>query len=193
MQEAGIEFAYNPNDWTRENVTVNITAKAQKLSLQYTKNEPEKESSWQNYDTNTGVLMTENGKLYARLINNLGETSQYATGEVSKIDRTAPTIGVSQGIITKNSIEVNVSASDNQSGIPTTGTYRYYLNGTHKPEATGNSYTFTNLNPATQYTIKVVVQDNVGNLAEQTITPTTKTPTVAEYKGRRYLWYNHRN
>ena len=186
LQEAGIIFTYNPNDWTKGNVTVEITANAQKLSIQYAKNEPEKESSWQKYDTNTGVVMTENGNLYARLANNLGEVSQYATGEVSKIDRTAPSMSVTQGAITKNSIVVNVSANDNQSGIPTSGAYRYYLNGTHKPEATGSSYTFTNLNPNTQYSIKVVVQDKVGNLAEQTITPTTATPTVADYKGRSY-------
>ena len=77
------------------------------------------------------------------------------------------------------------------SGLPASGAYRYYLNGTHKPEATGNSYTFTNLNPGTQYTIKVVVQDKVGNPAEQTITPKTTEATVADYKGRRYIWYNN--
>lgn len=74
------------------------------------------------------------------------------------------------------------------SGLPTSGAYQYYLNGVHKPEATGNSYTFTNLNPGTQYTIKVVVKDKLGNSAEQTITPTTATPTVEDYKGRKCIW-----
>ena len=150
MQEEGITFTYHPNEWTKGNVTVNITANAQKLSIQYAKNEPEKESSWQNYDASIGVVMTNNGNVYARLINNLGETSEFATGEVTKIDRTAPTIRVTQGTITQNSIVVNVTASDNESGIPASGAYQYYLNGTHKPEATGNTYTFTNLNPGTQ-------------------------------------------
>lgn len=184
LQEAGITLTYDPSSWTKENVTVKITSKAQKLSIQYAKNEPEKESSWQNYDANTGVVMTENGNIYARLINNLGEASEFTTGEVTKIDRTAPSISVTQGAITKNSIAVTVTASDNESGISASGAYQYYLNGTHKPEATGNSYTFTNLNAGTQYTIKVVVQDVAGNPAEKTITPTTTTPTVAESKGR---------
>ena len=76
------------------------------------------------------------------------------------------------------------------SGLPTSGAYQYYLNGTHKPEATGSTYTFTNLNPETPYTIKVVVQDKVGNPAEQTITPTTAAPTIEDYKGRKCIW-NH--
>ena len=191
LQEAGITFAYNPNDWTKGNVAVNITANAPKFFIQYAKGEPEKESSWQNYEANTGVVMTENGNVYARLINNLGETSEFATGEVTKIDRIAPTLRVTQGSVTKNSIVVNVSASDNESGIPTSGAYQYYINGVYKPEATGNSYTFTNLNPGTQYTIKVVIQDIAGNSAEQIITPTTAEPTIADYKGRRYLRYNN--
>ena len=77
--------------------------------------------------------------------------------------------------------------------MPASGAYRYYLNGSYKPEATGNRYTFTNLNPSTQYTIKVVVQDKAGNPAEQTITVTTATPTVADSKGRRFIWYNYAN
>ena len=112
LQEARITFAYDPNDWTKGDVTVNITANAQKLFIQYAKGEPEKESSWQNYEANMGVVMTENGNIYARLINNLGETSQYATGEVTKIDRIAPTLNVTQGAINKNSIVINVSAND---------------------------------------------------------------------------------
>ena len=42
---AGITFNYDPNDWTKNNVTVTITTSLQKLSIQYAKNEPEKESS----------------------------------------------------------------------------------------------------------------------------------------------------
>ena len=126
----------------------------------------------------------ENGNIYARLSNELGETTAWATGNVSKIDRTNPNLNVTTGSITSSSIVVNVSASDTPSGLATTNAYRYYLNGTLVPAATGSSYNFTGLNAATQYTIKVIVYDQAGNSNEQTITPTTGVPTVAESKGR---------
>lgn len=111
LQEAGITFDYNPNDWTKENVKVTITTTAEKFSLQYTLKDPQDESSWNHYPS-TGVDMSENGEIYARLKNNLGETSQWATGEVSKIDRKGPEVNLNLGAITSNSIVVNVLASD---------------------------------------------------------------------------------
>ena len=69
------------------------------------------------------------------------------------------------------------------SGMPTPNAYHYYLNGTEKTDAKGNSYTFSALNASTKYTIKVVVYDRVGNLTEQSITPTTAKVTIADKKG----------
>ena len=182
LEEAEIKFSYEPSGWTNGNVTVTITTKADKFSIQYTTGDPNDKNSWQSYPE-TGVIMTENGNIYARLINELGETTTWATGNVSKIDRTKPNINVTTGAITSSSIVVNVSASDTPSGLATTNAYRYYLNGTLIPAATGRSYNFTGLSASTRYTIKVIVYDQAGNSNEQTITPTTGTPTVAESKG----------
>ena len=181
LEEAEIKFSYAPSGWTNGNVTVTITAKADKFSIQYAIKDPKDENSWQSYPE-TGVIMTENGAIYARLINELGETTTWATGNVSKIDRTKPNINVTTGTITQNSILVNVSASDTPSGLATSNAYRYYLNGTLIPAATGRSYNFTGLNVATQYTIKVIVYDQAGNYNEQTITPKTAEPTIADLK-----------
>ena len=190
LQGAEIEFNYEPSGWTNGNVKVTITAKADKFSLQYAIKDPNDENSWQNYPL-AGVEMTENGDIYARLSNELGETTAWATGNVSKIDRTNPNLNVTTGSITSSSIVVNVSASDTTSGLASTNAYRYYLNGTLVPSATGSSYTFTGLSGVTKYTIKVIVYDQAGNSNEQTITPTTTTPTVAESKGRFYFWNNN--
>ena len=186
LQKAEIKFAYQPSGWTNGNVKVTITAKADKFSLQYAIKDPNDENSWQSYPP-AGVTMTENGNVYARLINELGETTTWATGNVSKIDRTKPNLNVTTGSITSSSIVVNVSASDTPSGLATTNAYRYYLNGTLMPAATGRSYNFTGLSASTKYTIKVIVYDQAGNTNEQTITPTTGAPTVAELKGRCYI------
>ena len=193
LQEAGIEFNYDPNDWTKNDVKVTITTKVEGFILQYTKEDPKNESAWKNYDTSTGITMTQNGDIHARLKNNLGEIGEYATGNVSKIDKVDPSIQVTQGTITSKSIVVNVTASDEQSGLATNNAYQYYLNGTLVPVATGSSYTFTGLNPSTKYTIRVIVYDKAGNDAEQTITPTTGSPTVAEIKGRFHLGNNNYN
>ena len=185
LQEAEIKFTYAPSGWTNGNVKVSITAKADKFSIQYAIKDPNDENSWQSYPS-TGVVMTENGNIYARLSNELGETTAWATGNVSKIDRTNPNLNVTTGTITTSSIAVNVSASDTPSGLATSNAYRYYLNGTLVPVATGSSYNFTSLNASTNYTIKVVVYDKAGNSAEQEIKAQTKALNVEESKGIRY-------
>jgi len=85
LKDAEIKFTYEPSEWTKGNVTVKITAKEEKFSLQYTTENPNDEKSWQKYPTE-GVVMTENGEIYARLINELNEKTTWATGEVTKID-----------------------------------------------------------------------------------------------------------
>ena len=190
IQEAEIKFTYEPSGWTNGNVKVSITAKTDKFSIQYAIKDPNNGNSWKDYPS-TGVEMTENGNVYARLSNELGEATAWATGNVSKIDRTKPNINVTTGTITGTSIVVNVSASDEPSGLATTNAYRYYLNGTLVPAATLSSYKFTGLSGVTQYTIKVIVYDQAGNSNEQTITPTTTTPTIADCIGRSYFWTNN--
>ena len=190
IQEAKIKFTYEPSGWTNGNVKVSITAETDKFPIQYTIENPNNRNSWKDYPT-TGIEMTENGNIYARLSNELGEATAWATGNVSKIDRTNPNINVTTGRITGTSIIVNVSASDVPSGLATTNTYQYYLNGTLIPAATGSSYKFTDLSVVTKYTIKVIVYDQAGNSNEQTITPTTTTLTVADCIGRSYFWTNN--
>ena len=86
-------------------------------------------------------------------------------------DTTMPTVTVNKGIVTENSIEVTVNATDSESGIPSPTTYNYYIKKNTdadyptQPTATNssNNYTFNSLNNNTSYDIKVEVVDRAGN------------------------------
>ena len=88
-------------------------------------------------------------------------------------DTTPPTVIITEGEITENSIEVNVTANDPESGLASENPYIYYLNGEEKTRSNSSSYTFTNLTASTQYTIKVEVYNGVGIKGEDSITIST--------------------
>ena len=184
LQAGNITFSYEPeNEWAKE-VVVKISTNVSGFKIQYTTEEEPEESEWKAYP-NEGVKMTENGNIHARLINGLGETTAWATGNVSKIDRINPIIDhvlVTQ--TTSKSITISVSARDQESGLATSNAYQYYLGNTNKKNSDVASYTYEGLSPSTSYTLKVVVYDKAGNPSEKTITQVTGTATVAEVKGR---------
>ena len=88
-------------------------------------------------------------------------------------DTTPPTVIITEGDITENSIEINVTANDPESGLASENPYIYYLNGEEKMRSNSNSYTFTELTASTQYTIKVEVYNGVGIKGEDSITIST--------------------
>lgn len=91
IQESDIEFIINPSTWTRENVEVTIKVTlAERYTLQYTIEDPSVEDNWKDYIT--AVTMTQNGEIYARVKDSSGQISGYATGKVTIIDKTDPTI-----------------------------------------------------------------------------------------------------
>ena len=137
------------------------------------------EGSWQPI-ANGGTIpnLQHDQTVYARLTdgNNYGD---YAS--VSIIDGTPPIVSnITTGEITENSIAVTVTASDNESGLATSGTYKYYLNGEEKATSESNSYIYTGLTAKTQYTIKVEVYDKALNKGENTIIVSTTKPMPPE-------------
>ena len=88
-------------------------------------------------------------------------------------DTTPPTVIITEGDITENSIEINVTANDPESGLASENPYVYYLNGEEKTRSNSSSYTFTGLTASTQYTIKVEVYNGVGIKGEDSITIST--------------------
>ena len=121
--------------------------------------------------------LNHNDTVYARLWdgNNGGN---YAA--INIIDGTDPTVSVTVGTITETSIAVSVSASDGQSGLAESGTYKYYLNNSLKQTTTEKSYTFTGLTGGTKYTIRVETVDKAGNIGSNTKQATTTVPSISE-------------
>ena len=128
---------------------------------------------------NNGTIpnLEHNTTIYARLVNG----SKRGEIQNTKIqDTTNPTVTVTKGETTTNTIEVTVQATDNESGMTENPTYTYFIkktteqNYTQKESNQTNNYTFTVLDQETSYDIKVEVQgDNAGNKGEGTLLNTT--------------------
>ena len=101
-------------------------------------------------------------------------------------DITPPVVAIQEGAITSNSIEINVSANDPESGLASENPYVYYLNGEEKGRNNTGSYKFEGLTAETQYTIKVEVYNGVGIKGEDSITVSTTSKTVENSKGEKF-------
>ena len=111
--------------------------------------------------------LAHNTTVYARLTDGIN-AGEYASTSIK--DTTAPTVSISTSNITSNSIRLNVTASDAQSGLASSGAYSYYLNNGLKVSNNTNYYNYTGLTPNTSYTLKVIVKDKAGKTTEKTTT-----------------------
>ena len=105
-------------------------------------------------------------------------------------DTTPPTVEVEIERTTSNSITINVTATDNESGMIDSPTYTYYIKksteNTYEEKARNNtsSHIFTDLMQETTYDIKVEVEgDNAGNTGTGTAQATTKKVTSGLEQG----------
>ncbi len=138
------------------------------------------ENTEDNPNTNTGG---ENNNTSGEGNNNTGDG-----GEI--IDNTPPTVTVTVQGTTTNSITVNVTARDNETGMVSQPQYTYYIKealaGTYEQKATNknSSYTYTGLTQGTTYDIKVEVNgDEEGNIGIGTTQETTGTVTSGLEEG----------
>ena len=105
-----------------------------------------------------GVSITyTDGKLNFSGLSKRG-TKCYAYFDVIR-DTQVPTISNVTSSVTKTSITVNVTASDNE-GVTK---YFYSINNGAYTETTSSSHTFNSLTAGTSYSIKIKVQDAAGN------------------------------
>ena len=138
------------------------------------------ENTEENPNTNTGG---ENN-------NTSGEGNNNEGGGGEIIDNTPPIVTVTVGGTTTNSITVNVTARDNETGMVSQPQYTYYIKeasaGTYEQKATNknSSYTYTGLTQGTKYDIKVEVNgDEAGNVGTGTTQGTTGTVTSGLEEG----------
>ena len=174
IEEGAITFG--SVTWNSGKASVTINTKTS-YTIQYQVNSTT--GTW-NVIGNGGAVnnLNHNDTVYARLYDgtNYGD---YASVTIK--DATKPTVSLSTSNITYNSAKVTVTASDGQTGLATSRTYKYYLNNSLKSTSTSNSYTFTGLSAETSYTIKVEVTDKAGNVGTATSTiKTAELPGIPE-------------
>ncbi len=80
-----VTFAYNPSDWTRGNVITTVNTTTSGYTLETSLNN----SSWSATNQQT---RSDNGPVYARLKDSTGQVGGVATGNVTNIDKTVPSI-----------------------------------------------------------------------------------------------------
>ena len=103
--------------------------------------------------------------VYARLTDGINAGN---SASITILDKKAPTVELVVDEVTAESITVSVSASDGESGLADTNTYKYYLNNSLKSTTSNKSYTFSSLSAEMEYTIKVEVYDKAGNAGVDT-------------------------
>ena len=117
--------------------------------------------------------------IYARLTDEEG-SSGVITKKIE--DKIAPRVRVEVGEITGTSIEVTVTATEEESGLAERETYQYYIGEAIMGRSTSNTFTYTELSEETDYTLRVVVTDKAGNAGEGTAEATTMQPEPTGWK-----------
>ena len=158
LTQADLEFTYNPNNWTKDKITVTVTAKIE-IPQGYTLQTSKDMAKW---DSTNVQEFTENGYIYVRLFDGTNG-GNYAVGEVTKIDKDNPTnVSVTAGNVNNKIVTLTASGRDNASKIKE---YKFYVDGelektiTTAEESTTYNYTST----FGEHTAYVVVVDNAQN------------------------------
>ena len=172
----------SPVTWDNEKAKVTLTANATDptMQIEYQVNTINEENWTASASPVTVSNLNHRDTVYARLTDgkNVGD---YAS--INILDTEKPVVtNISVDEVTSDSIKVTVTASDNESGLADTGTYKYYLNNEESPRATSenNTYTFTGLTASTDYTIKVEAVDKAGLVGENTTSARTNEPPPPE-------------
>ena len=181
----------SPVSWKNYKASITLTTTTN-FQIQYQVNGTAEESWSAAADSPVTVSNLDHGNTcYARLTDG---TNAGNSAAINILDGTAPTVSVEVGEVTDNSIEVTVTAEDKESGLASTGTYKYYLNSESDPRETSesNTYTYENLTGSTDYTIKVEVVDKGNNTGTGTAQATTEkgiATNVNELEAGDYVYY----
>ena len=156
--------------WTGNGTaTVVVKTSSTGLTLQYQVNSTT--GNWTTIQSGATIQNLRHGnKVYARLYDGTNE-SEYEVKEI--LDEIPPIVTIEVTDLTWDGVQLNVTASDGQSGLATSGRYTYYLDNTKKVSNNTSSYKYTGLTGSTKYTLKVVVKDNAGKTSEVSVIITT--------------------
>lgn len=154
-----------PSDWTRGTVTVNISANDSQSGVEYI--------TYPNGTTSTGstgsYIVSLNTTYIFKVTDKVGNVTNYPV-TISNIDKTAPTITLSQN--TKNwtnkNIAITADVTDSQSGVAIkkwasgNQSVGYFTNN-------GNAFTTPSFIVSENGVYTVYAKDNVGNTSVKTI------------------------
>ena len=168
-------ITFTDTEWIGDGTAkIRINTSAEGYTLQYQVNGIE-EGNWKDIESGAEITGLEHGQtVYGRLFDGINGTKDDASASI--VDEIVPTVIVTEGAITTNSITVNVVASDGQSGMQASPTYTYYIKESSAEDTsyiakeigtTENNYTFTGLKQETSYDVKVEVNgDKALNIGE---------------------------
>lgn len=86
LQTSNVTFNLSPKTWTNQNVEVEIMTEINDYELEYSRDG----IAWEPYSES--IIMTENGAIYARLVDSAGVSGGIATKNITNIDRIPPTV-----------------------------------------------------------------------------------------------------
>ena len=181
---------WNPNAGTASVTVSKGAGVSDSLQIQYqivanSETQPQ-EGSYTTIGNGETIQNLRSGNVvYARLWdgNNAGSPAS-----INIEDSVLPTVTLTQGTVAETSIAVSVSATDDESGVSNSASYKYYykknteINYPSTPAATVNStsYTYEGLEPGTTYDVKVEVADNAGNVGSDEIKGITTLATIPD-------------
>ena len=166
---------FTPAQWVGGGTaTTTISTSAEGFRLRYKIDEGE----WTEIASGGTISNLQHGNtVYGQLYDG-SNTSGEADATYIVTDENPPEItSVTASNITFNSITVDVTASDNESGI---ASYTYTIEGQEPVTTTEGSHTFTGLTSETDYNIQVTVTDRAEHSVTEPTTVTTLEFTVGQ-------------
>ena len=171
LEEGSLTFG--ETTWSEGTASLQVSTTTSK-QIQYQIIQEEGEAvSWTTIANNGIIPNIPNGATVCARLWDGAHGSEEITRTV--VDKDAPEITRFEAIETTwNSIKVEVVATDSESGLASTNTYKFYLNDETEVRGTSTdgTYQYTGLtisDKATSYKIRVEVYDNAGNKAEKTL------------------------
>mgnify|MGYP004501946235 CR=1 FL=1 len=178
INNGDIKYDYFPDTWTNTEVKVGIKVENEKFK-EYTLQYSLDGITWQDYVEKL-IIQENNTEILARLINKSLISKNYATGNVTNIDKILPKTEINLSDVTTttgNAITANIIQSDNESGIDITNCKWVYNTTQEKIGIDSNKYTDGILNNENQtislekmtagkYYLHVLTVDIAGNKIE---------------------------
>lgn len=159
--------------WSEGKASIELQTSETGYDIQYQKGSTT--GKWELYTGPIGNL-NHNDVVFARIYDGTNGSDET---RIQIVDGVAPTVSGTTGTITTRSIQVTgVGATDSESGMPSTITYKYYIKKntetawptTASYSGSDTSYTFNNLDDDEYYDVKITAQDNANNTGEKVIT-----------------------